>query len=281
MISTVKTDRVKTETPPDQLLKLGAQTASGTALVAFTLVLWQVISRQPLPGATGWAEALLVITTTLATLLALTRQLSGAKVLLAAALIGIVGGIVHAVGVSTAIPFGPFVYTDRIGPKIFDTVAWPLPALWIIILLNARGVARLILKPWRKLKHYGFWVIGVATVLVVLLDLALEPFATRVANFWMWQPTKLPYTWHGMPWINPLGWALTALLLFAFATPFLINKHSRSRKLPPDYHPLIVWDSLLILFGTGAAVNQLWSAVGLCAVTGIVTTIFAVRGARW
>jgi hypothetical protein len=38
---------------------------------------------------------------------------------------------------------------------------------------------------------------------------------------------------------------------------------------------------LLTLFGIGAAVHQLWSAVVLCAVTGIVSTIFAVRGARW
>lgn len=282
MSSPAPTRIVNAEKPPStQLFESSARFTSGLALVLFGLVFWQMISRTPLPGKPGLAEALLVITTALATLMSLARQIPGHKVLLAGVIVGVAGGIAHAVGVKTSIPFGPFVYSENIGPKFFGMVAWPLPALWIIIVLNARGVARMILKPWRKTKTYGFWVIGVATALVVLLDLALEPFATRVSHFWLWLPTKFPVTWHGMPLINSLGWALVSLLMFAFATPFLINKSSRSRKLPPDYHPLIVWLLLLTLFGTGAALNQLWSATILCATTAIVTTIFAVRGVRW
>lgn len=282
MSSSSSPDVLRTDPSPSAaLLTSGARLASGTALVFLLLVLGQTISRTLLLGKPGWAETLLVITTALATLTSLARQLSGIKVLLAAAIIGLAGGIAHGVGVKTAIPFGPFVYTDSIGPKIFDTVAWAMPGLWIIIALNARGVARLIMKPWRKLKSYGFWVIGVATVLVVLMNLALEPFATRHAHYWVWLPTKFPFTWHGMPWINSLGWALTTLLMLAFATPFLVNKNSRSRKLPPDYHPLIVWLLLLTLFSASAAMNQLWSATALCAGTAMVSAIFAVRGARW
>lgn len=282
MSSLPPTRIINSEKPPSvQMFALSARVASGAAVLCFAWVLWQTVARTPLPGKPGWAEALLVVTTALATLLALARQLPGAKVILAAAIVGLTGGLVHAIGVTTAIPFGPFVYSERIGPKLFGAVAWPLPALWIIIVLNARGVARMILKPWRKLKHYGFWVIGVATALVVLLNLALEPFATRGSHYWLWLPTKFPITWHGMPLTNSLGWALGSLLMFAFATPFLVNTSSRSRKLPPDYHPLVVWLLLLTLFGTGAAMEQFWSATILCVITGIVTTIFAVRGARW
>ncbi len=282
MSSPTLSDAVRTDLPPSaQLFAFGARLASGAALLFFLAVLWQTITQHPLPGKPGWAETFLLIFAALATLTSLARQLPGYKVMLAAAIIGVAGGIAHAVGVKTAIPFGPFAYSESIGPKVFGTVAWPLPALWIIIALNARGVARLIMKPWRKLKNYGFWVIGVAAGLVVLMNLALEPFATRVSHYWVWLPTKFPFTWHGMPWINSLGWALVSLLLFAFATPFLVNKNSRSRKLPTDWHPLIVWLLLLALFGTGAAINQLWSATTLCGVTALVTTVFAVRGARW
>lgn len=232
-------------------------------------------------GKSGWPAALLVITAAFATLTSMSRQLAGQNVLLAATIIAGVGGIAHAVGVITGIPFGPFAYSSGAGPMIFSTLAWPLPVIWIIALLNARGVARLMLKPWRKLKHYGFWVIGVAAALVVLFDLALEPFATRVNGYWVWLPTKFPWTWNGMPLINSLGWALVAILTLAFATPAMINKHSRSRKLPQDFHPLIVWVLLLALFGTGAALHQLWSALALCIVTALVSTIFALRGAKW
>lgn len=243
--------------------------------------MWQTISRNSIKDKPGWPEATLVITTAFATLTSMTRQLAGQNVMLAATIVGVVGGIAHAVGVITGIPFGPFAYSNSAGPMFFGTLAWSIPVIWIIVILNARGVARLILKPWRKLKNYGFWVIGVAAALVVLFDLALEPFATRVNGHWVWLPTKFPWTWNGMPLINSLGWALIALITLAFATPSLINKHSRSRKLPPDFHPLIVWVSLLVLFGTGAAMNQLWSALALCVATALISTVFAVRGARW
>lgn len=281
-MSSATTERLKTEPLPSaKLFEFGARGVSLAALIFYALVLWQTVSRDPLPGKPGWAEALLVITTAVATLMSLARHLPGNKALIGGAIVAILGGGAHALGVSSSIPFGPFVYTEAAGPRMFGTVAWAMPAVWIIVVLNARGVARLGLKPWRKTKTYGFWVIGIATALVVLFNLGMEIHATRIARYWLWLPTKFSFTWHGMPWINSFGWALVSLLMFAFATPFLINKSSRSRKLPPDYHPLIVWVLLLALFGTGAAMEKLWSATILCAVTAIVSTIFAIRGARW
>jgi uncharacterized membrane protein len=101
-----------------------------------------------------------------------------------------------------------------------------------------------------------------------------------VKHFWFWSPTKLRFDWYTAPWVNFLGWALTALLILGFATPSLINKRPRAQP-PPDYAPLIVWLLLNLLFATGAAVHQLWPALALISVTSIVVTVFAVRGARW
>jgi len=282
MSSTTRFKTVITEAKPSaQLFKLGVLISSIAALGCFLLVLWQTISQTALPGKPGWAEALLVITLTLATLANLSRHLPGQNVLLAAAIIGVIGGIAHGVGALSAIPFGPFAYSDSCGPKIFNTLAWPIPALWIIIVLNSRGVARLIVRPWRKLKNYGFWLIGITTVLVILFDLALEPFASHVNRYWLWLPTTFPVSWQGVPLVNSLGWLVATLLMLVFATPPLINKQSRSRKTVPDYHPLIVWLLGLGLFATGAAMHHLWVATGFCMVIGMATTIFALRGARW
>jgi len=267
--------------PSDRLLQAGGHLASGLALLGYTSLLWQLFSPGPMEQKNGWVAALFLITSTIATVLAQSRQLPSLKVLLATAIIGGIGGAVHWVGAATNLPFGPFTFSEQTGPQLFRKLTWAMPWLWIVIVLNARGVARLILKPWRKTKTYGFWIIGVTTLLVVALALALDPFATHVAHYWFWLPTKFPYTWLGMPWSNALGWALTTLLLLAFITPLLINRGSRSRKLPPDYHPLIVWWLLLILFGVGAGLERLWVASVFCAATAIVASIFAIRGARW
>ena len=267
--------------PQAEFAKFCAWLASALALASFALVLATLLTPIRLPGKPGWPEAVLVLTTTLATLLSLARQLPGQNVLLAGAIIGGIGGILHGVGAATAIPFGPFTYTESAGPKIFGVLGWPLPALWIIAILNSRGVARLILRPWRKIRTYGFWLVGLTAALTVLFDVGLEPFAARVKHFWIWQPTRFPFTWHSAPLVNFLGWLVTTLLILAFATPALINKQPRQKKSLPDYHPLVLWLSALALFGVGAAAHQLWPAVAFCVLTGIAVTVFAMRGAKW
>lgn len=266
--------------PSEKLFQWTARAAAVSAYLMFALALLQLVTPRTL-GRPGWIETLLLVSTMIATLLGLARQIPGAKVLIAGAIIAIVGGVAHGIGAATSIPFGPFVYTDAAGPRVFGTASWAMPAIWLVVVLNARGVARLGLKPWRKTKTYGFWVIGIAAVLVVLFDLGLEVYAAKVERFWLWMPTKFPITWFGMPLINCFGWALVSLLMLAFATPFLINRSSRSRKMPPDYQPLIFWTLALALFGTGAALQQLWSATILCTVTAVISIVFAVRGARW
>jgi bisanhydrobacterioruberin hydratase len=281
MTSATQSDAIAaTFTTAGRLTRLGLQVASGLALACWLLALWQVCSGQPLPGKPGWPEALLLVTTAIATLLALARQLPGQNVLLAATIIGLVGSIAHTVCAQTALPFGPIQFTAA-GPMLFEALPLAMPLVWIIVVLNSRGVARLILRPWRKLRTYGFWLIGITTALTVLFNLALEPFATRVNHNWLWLPTKFPFTWHGMPLTNSLGWALTTLLILAFATPPLINKQLRSRKSTPDYHPLVAWLLLLGLFVAGAIAGQLWAAAGVAVAIGAVTTVFAMRGARW
>lgn len=253
---------------------------SALALTSYLLVLGNLLGVSAGPGKPGWPEAFLILTTLFATAAALARHLPAQNVVLAAVIIGCIGGGMQGVGAVTAIPFGPFNYTDEAGPRFFGILAWPIPALWIIAILNARGVARLILRPWRKLRNYGFWLIGLTVVLTVLFDVALEPFAARVHHFWLWQQTKLPFSWYGAPAVNFLGWLLTTLLILAFATPAMINKQQR-QKSAPDYHPLVVWGLMLSLAATGAITRQLWPAAGFCIVTGVATTIFGLRGARW
>ena len=268
---------------PSECLTRAAQwLTSGVALAAYLLVFLQLLVPLRLPVKPGGAEGLLVLTATLATLVALRSRLPAQNIILAAAIIACIGGVVHAVGAVTAIPFGPFSYADSAGPRIFNTVAWPIPLLWVVVLLNSRGVARLILRPWRKLRSYGFWLIGITVALTMLFDVALEPYAAVVKRYWLWHPTKLPLTWGGAPMTSFLGWAVTALLILAFATPALIDKRqSRSGNRPPDYHPLVVWFLAMLLFATGAAAQELWLPAAMCAGIGITVAGFALRGARW
>jgi hypothetical protein len=60
----------------------------------------------------------------------------------------------------------------------------------------------------------------------------------------------------------------------------LINKRPKG-KSSPDYHPLGIWLGALLLFASAAALKGLWPAVAVDAGIGVVTAVFAIRGAWW
>ncbi|MGH7975702.1 MAG: carotenoid biosynthesis protein [Limisphaerales bacterium] len=228
----------------------------------------------------NWPEAALILLAAVSTIASLARQLPLQNVLLAAFVIAIFGGAAHAVGALTGIPFGPFTFSDNAVPEIFKTLPWAMPLLWVVVILNSRGTARLILRPWRKTKAYGFWVIGLTAVLAALFDFALEPFAARVKHYWIWTPTKFPVDWYGAPLVDFVAWALLTLVVLVFVTPALINKQPR-KKGSRTFHPLAVWLGGILLFAVACAQRGFWPAVAADAAIGIVTAVFAVRGGTW
>jgi uncharacterized membrane protein len=258
---------VRVETRPDTLQRISQ------ALLALTVVAAIAAGAlaHALPDAV-WPVGVLLVAASASALASLARTLQTQNVFVAAAMILVLAGGVVFLGAKTAIPFGPVIFTDNCGEQLFGALPLTPPLLWLVVILNCRGVARLILRPWRKLRTYGFRVIGLTMLLAVLFDLGLEPFATRVNRFWLWQSQGKSFTWFGAPWVNFLGWAMTALLLLAFTTPWLINKMPGGRR-PPDFHPLVAWLTLNLFLAASLALHQFWLPAGLtlgvCAGAGV------------
>jgi uncharacterized membrane protein len=234
------------------------------------------------PQQSSPLDAAVMVLAAVASVAALARQLPLQNVLPAALITGFIGGLAHGLSArqDVAMPFGPVVFNPAAGAKILDTVPWTMPFLWVVAIFNARGMARLILRPWRKVKNYGIWLIGLTTLLAVAFDVALEPFAWHVKTFWLWQHTKIPVTWEGATLLNFLGWACVSLLIMMVATPFTIPKQPVNPS-KPDFHPLILWVGALLLFAIGSAEAGLWPAVAADVLIGGVTVTFAIRGVRW
>ncbi len=226
-----------------------------------------------------WTRAVFLLIVFLATIVSEARGLPLQNVLFAASLIAVITGIVEAIGAASGIPFGSRVFLDDFGSQIFETLPLAWPILWIVLLLNSRGVARLVLRPWRKSKSYGFRVIGLTCLLVVALDLGFEPFANRANRFWVWTMKKNIVSWFDAPWVNFFSVGVTALLVLAFVTPWLINKQPSKR--PANFQPLWLWLMMIFYFTVANAIDGLWVAVAVGVAAGFVTATFALRGARW
>ena len=229
---------------------------------------------------TNWPEALLLLFATAGTLVALARQLPSQNVFLAALIIAVIGGAAHLIGAIMDMPFGPFMFGVDAGPKLLGRLPWSVPLLWVVMVLNSRGVARLILRPWRKTHGYGFWLIGLTAVNTMILEGVFEPFATHIKHCWIWTTNAFSPIPYGAPLSNWAGWFLVTLLILAFVTPCLINKQL-SKRSRPDYHPLAVWLGTLLLCATGTAMQGYWITVAVDGIIALLVAGFAIRGGRW
>jgi uncharacterized membrane protein len=229
----------------------------------------------------GWNAALIALAAA-ASIGAMARRLPLQNVLPAAALTVLVGGTAHALSAlpGVALPFGPMRFNSTAGRLVGGTIPWTVPLVWVIAVFNGRGVARLMLQPWRQVDHYGFWLIGLTAMLATLFDVALEPYAWYVKQLWLWLPTRLPVTSLEIPLLNFLVWPWLVLLILLMVSPLLIRKQPGNPNTPEAY-PLMIWLGALVLFAMGAARVQQWWTVGTDATMAVVTGILAVRGMRW
>lgn len=181
----------------------------------------------------------------------------------------------------TGFPSGPFIFTENLGYSIVRAfrlqttpgslaLPWPVPLIWVTVLLNSRGIARLMLKPWRNSPSYGFWQLTIACVLIEVFFLVLEPFAF-INRWWIWLTPKGTPSWYDAPWAHFAASALGSVFLLVFITPWLINKKPVKEPLP-DVYPLWIWVFLMLLLAVGNAIHHLWlPAIGGLAIAAVVT----------
>lgn len=226
--------------------------------------------RWPGDGA-GWPDALLVIFATAATLTSLARRLPWQNVLLAAAIIAALGTLAMLALASGTRHPAAGVWNPA------SDIRWTVPLIWIIAVLNARGLAQLILRARRGTRNFGWEMFGLTTLLVLVFALCLEPFVTRVEMCWAWNTPPPSLDWYGVPlWAFGVWLAATVGILFC-ATPVLLDKKPDSA--PAEYGPLVAWIFLHTVFVAASVAHGLWLAAGVQVASGIVAAVLAVRNA--
>ncbi len=247
-------------------------------LLTLTLVAATATLVSP-PGAASNLYALLLLLAVASSIAALARQLPLQSVLFAAFITALIGGAAHGLSARTGLPFGPLSFGESSGLPLFNTVPPNVLLLWVIAIFNSRGVARLVLRPWRRVKTYGFLLMGLTAALALAFDFALEPFA-HLKHLWLWEPTKIPVTWFGASPLSFLGWTFVSLMILAIIMPYLIRKQPGNPSAP-DFAPLALWLGAIVLFSVNAAQANLWLPVIVNIVIAGVATFFSWRGAKW
>lgn len=107
-------------------------------------------------------------------------------------------------GTTYGVPFGPYSYTELLGPKWFDKVPLLIPLSWFTMAWPAWVLARQRNRAWLA--------VAVGAALLVAWDLVLDPAMSGITSYWIWGEEG---SYYGMPWSNLLGWGVTGVVLLA------------------------------------------------------------------
>ena len=121
--------------------------------------------------------------------------------------------LVEYVGVTTGFPFGPYHYTGALVPSVLGRVPAPITVAWLLISLGSLAAAAATLP-----NHGRAAIVCTAAALATGLDLCIEPTATHIKAYWLWEQSG-PY--YGVPTINFVGWGVTAGLICALCARVL------------------------------------------------------------
>ena len=157
----------KTENDNGSGAKLAYRIFLGLFLAQWFLVWTGLLSQQTTLSPLHWPEGLLVLLAAGNTLATLACELPWQNVLAVSVLLTLVSGASEGLAVLAGVPAARFVTSVS---------TWAVPLVWLVAILNARGMARLALFRWRKSRVYGLWLIGLAVLLVVLFGIGLRFF---------------------------------------------------------------------------------------------------------
>lgn len=161
----------------------------------------------------------------------------------------------EAIGTTSGYPFGPYIYTERLGFLIAGLVPFNIPTSWFYLLVAGLGICGRLL-PARDESANKWWWAFVAALILTAWDLVMDPAMFRTEH-WLWQLPDLTGApawqrvlgsdaYFGVPPANFLGWVLTGTLV-ARAMLAVIPPSDWVMRVAPHRFPLQLYAANAIL----------------------------------
>lgn len=188
----------------------------------------------------------------------------------AAVLLFFLGLALEYVGVTTGFPFGSYRYTGVLVPGLPSGVPLAIGFAWLAVVVAGFFTARrLVWSAERGVRNAKWLVTSLAGALLVLgLDLLLEPVAYHVKRYWEWLGS--PGGYYGVPWSNFAAWFAAGLIMCLLLGAFLRPRALRCTWVPPALYTMNV-----VLFAVVNVAHGFWLA-GLVGV-GLLGLVWLYR----
>jgi putative membrane protein len=124
--------------------------------------------------------------------------------------------------VRTGLVYGPYHYSDMLGPKL-GHVPVLIPLAWFMMIYPSWVTARALLRGVDTLRPAGMAALAlVAAMVMTAWDTVMDPGMAAAGN-WIWEQGG---AYFGVPLRNYFGWLLTTFLVY-LAAAFIWRATSR------------------------------------------------------
>lgn len=167
-------------------------------------------------------------------------------------LAAVIGFSAEQFGIVSGLIFGPYVYTDRLQPKLLD-VPIVIPLCWFAIVYFAHVLTNLIISGVANLKEHRLWRLSILAMLTAFIatgfDLAIDPLMShKEVQAWIWTDGG---AYFGVPFKNFQGWVLTAFAIDSLYRLFVREKGVKPVARDPQWAAMWViaaWAALAVGF---------------------------------
>jgi uncharacterized membrane protein len=156
-----------------------------------------------------WTTSLFLVLQSLILLILLYKTYGFFPSVITALIIFVLSFSVELLGVKTSYPFGTYIYSDILIPQLFGVPA-SISFAWFSVAVSSYMIAALL---------YGntgiFSISLISSALIFSTDILLEPFASFINGFWIWESGRIPMQ-------NFISWLVIGFI-FSFVISLFIK----------------------------------------------------------
>jgi uncharacterized membrane protein len=137
-------------------------------------------------------------------------RLGWKKAVLLLCLVCVVALLFESVGVATGLVYGPYHYTEKLGPKFLGLVPYLIAVSWFMMMYPSFVITEwLISSSWTGAKRL-LAIAAIGGLVMTSWDVVMDPIMVA-GKHWVWE---VPGPFFGVPLQNYWGWWLTVFVTF-------------------------------------------------------------------
>ncbi|MGB3314081.1 MAG: carotenoid biosynthesis protein [Albidovulum sp.] len=202
-------------------------------------LIWVVVAlyaafaaAKPLLAGTDWfvlVPLVSILAPIVFVLLHAPRQIGWANLGVFFALAFVISWSYESLSIATGFPFGHYHYTEDLGWQLGTVPLLIMPAYFGVCYISWH-IARTLTDALEPGQSFGWPVVLVASFVMVMWDLSMDPSRATVNLTWIWHDGG---AYFGVPFVNFAGWFLCVATIFA-AFAFWLSRSATKTVATPD-----------------------------------------------